>query len=149
MCCPTQKVVKTFALEANKLVDTSQEGTEGDQTLTSQVWQWTTFVDPLSKVTVDDPAQYTAEFKDDGSISAKADCNQGNGTFTAENDGKSSSGSIDIAIMAMTRAMCPPESLSDQFIQYLNEAAIYFFQDGNLYLDLPADSGTMTFSPAK
>jgi heat shock protein HslJ len=149
MCCPTKQVVKTYALEGDQLAEVSDEGTSGEQTLASQVWQWTTFVDPLSKTNVDNPAQYTVEFKDDGTVSAKADCNQANGTYTAENSGTGSSGSIDIEIMAMTRAMCPPESLSDQFIQYLNEAAIYFFQGENMYLDLPVDSGTMTFAPAK
>ena len=149
MCCPTKQVVKTFALEGDELAEIADDSTSEEQTLTGQVWQWTTFVDPLSRTNVDDPAQYTVEFKDDGSVSAKADCNQGNGTYTAEKSGTGSSGSIDIEIMAMTRAMCPPESLSDRFIQYLNEAAIYFFQDENLYMDLPADSGTMTFAPAK
>jgi heat shock protein HslJ len=148
MCCPTQEVVQTYTLDGDQLVEVSAKDIEGDQTLTGQVWQWTRFVDPLSETQVDEPAQYTVEFGDDGSISAKADCNQANGTYTV-NSGQGSSGSIDIEIMAMTRAMCPPDSLSDQFVQYLNEAAIYFFQDGNLYLDLPADSGTMTFSAAK
>jgi heat shock protein HslJ len=73
----------------------------------------------------------------------------GNGTYTAENDGRAPSGRIDIEIMAMTMAMCPPESLSDRFVQYLNEAAIYFYDGENLLFDLPADSGTMTFVPAK
>jgi heat shock protein HslJ len=149
MCCPTKQVVQTYALEGDQLVETSDAGAGGDQTLTGVVWQWISFVDPLNKTTIDDPAQYTVEFKADGSVSAKADCNQGSGTYTAENDGNASSGSIDIEIMAMTMAMCPPESLSDQFVQYLNEAAIFFYDGQNLGLDLPVDSGTMLFSPAK
>lgn len=149
MCCPTQPALKTYGLEGDQLVETLSTGARSGQSLTGTVWQWTTFVDPLSKLTVDDPAQYTVEFKADESVSAKADCNQGNGSYTAENNGKGPSGSIDIEIMAMTMAMCPPESLSDQFVQYLNQAAIYFFEGENLYLDLPADSGTMTFAPAK
>ncbi len=149
MCCPTQQTVQTYTLEGDQLVETSEAGAGGEPALTGVVWQWIAFSDPLSQLTVDDPTQYTVEFMTDGSVSAKADCNQGNGSYTAENDGKGSSGSIDIEIMAMTMAMCPPDSLSDQFVQYLNEAAIYFFEGKNLYLDLPADSGTMTFAPAK
>jgi heat shock protein HslJ len=145
MCCPTQQVVQSYALEGEQLVLTSS----GSPSLTGVVWQWTSFTDPLSKTTVDDPTLYTVEFRTDGSVSAKADCNQGNGTYTAEGGGSAPSGSIDIEIMAMTMAMCPPGSLSDQFVQYLNEAAIYFYDGENLGLDLPADSGTMLFSPAK
>jgi hypothetical protein len=37
--------------------------------------------------------------------------------------------------------------LSDQFIRSLNAAAIYFDQDGNLFIDLFADGGTMEFAP--
>jgi heat shock protein HslJ len=151
MCCPSQQVVQTYALEGDQLVQTSGtgEGEGGEQTLTGVVWQWTTFVDPLNTITVDDPAQYTVEFKTDGNVSAKADCNQGNGTYTVESSETASGGNIDIEIMAMTMAMCPPESLSDQFVQYLNEAVIYFYDGENLGLDLPVDSGTMLFAPAK
>ncbi len=149
MCCPTQQMVQTYALEGDQLVETSGTGASAEPALTGVVWQWIAFSDPLSKLTVDDPTQYTVEFRNDGSVSAKADCNQGNGSYTSENAGKGSSGSIDIEIMAMTRAMCPPESLSDKFVQYLNEAVIYFFDGENLYLDLPADSGTMSFVPAQ
>jgi len=153
MCCPTQHVVQTYVLQGDQLKQTSNEVSgstpSSGQSLTDVVWQWTTFVDPLSKTTVDDPAQYTVQFKTDGSVSAKADCNQGNGTYSAESDGNASSGSINIEIMAMTMAMCPPGSLSDQFVQYLNEAAIYFYEGENLGLDLPVDSGTMHFSPGK
>jgi hypothetical protein len=44
--------------------------------------------------------------------------------------------------------MCPPESRSDEFIKDLGAAAIYFFGDSNLFLDLKADGGTMEFAPA-
>jgi len=44
--------------------------------------------------------------------------------------------------------MCSPESRSDEFIKNLSSAAIYFFKDGNLFLDLMADGGTMELDPA-
>ena len=47
----------------------------------------------------------------------------------------------------MTLAACPPASRSDDFVKYLGSVAIYFFQDGNLFIDLMADGGTMQFSP--
>jgi uncharacterized lipoprotein YbaY len=45
-------------------------------------------------------------------------------------------------------AECEPDSLSDQFLQSLGVAAIPFFQDGKLYMDLFADGGTMRFGAA-
>jgi heat shock protein HslJ len=152
MCCPTQEVRVTFALEGNDLVETSREvlGSSGGaaQQLTGVLWKWTQFVDPLNRVTIDDPDKYTIEFMDNGQLSAGIDCNRGRGTYTAEASGTASSGTISIEILATTKALCPPGSLGDQFVQYLNQAAIYSFQDNRLLLDLPADSGTMIFEAA-
>ena len=107
------------------------------------VWQWVQFSDPSGPITIDDPSQYTAEFMADGKVHVKADCNMGNGTYTTEGN------SISIEIMAVTRAMCPPGSLSDQFLQNLNAASLYRLEGDNLMIDLQADSGTMEFAQAK
>jgi heat shock protein HslJ/predicted small secreted protein len=147
MCCPAQHVVQTYALQGDQLVQTSSQVVDGGsgerQELTGVVWQWVQFADPSGQITIDDPSQYTVEFKPDGKVHVKADCNMGNGTYTTE--GKS----ISIEIMAVTMAICPPGSLSDQFLQNLNAASLYFSEGDNLMIDLQADSGTMTFAPAK
>ncbi len=112
--------------------------------LTGVVWQWTEFTDPVDgMVPVDNPELYTAEFLTDGSVNVQADCNSGRGNYTADGS------NIAISELAMTRALCMPDSLSDDFVNYLGEAAIYFFEETNLFLDLPADSGTMMFAPAE
>lgn len=145
MCCPSQQVVQTYALQGDQLEQTSSEviGTAAGETgLTGIVWQWTQLVDPLTKITVDDPSRYTVEFLADGTVAVKADCNNGRGSYTTEGS------SISIEVLAMTRAQCPPDSKSDEFIANLNRAAIHFFEGENLYLDLPMDSGTLEFVPA-
>jgi len=48
-----------------------------------------------------------------------------------------------------TMVYCGDESSSDDFLKYLGFAAIYFFQDGNLLIDLMADGGTMGFTSAE
>jgi para-nitrobenzyl esterase len=48
----------------------------------------------------------------------------------------------------LTRAACPPGSLSDRYVRELERATIYFLKDGALFLDLPADSGTLRFERA-
>jgi len=145
MCCPTQHVVQTYALQGHELVQTSREvigAGSGETGLTGVVWQWVGFVDPLTKFTIDDPGQYTVEFLADGAVAVKADCNNGKGRYTTEGS------SITIEILATTRAICPPDSKSDEFITNLNQAAIYFFEGDNLFLDLPMDSGTLQLAPA-
>ena len=50
---------------------------------------------------------------------------------------------ITIEVTHSTRAMCPPESLEQAFIKDLNAAEVFFFSDGNLYIDLKYHQGTM------
>jgi len=113
----------------------------GSIELSGSSWQWIQMVTPVETVTVDNPANYLLQFMPEGLVSIQADCNSGNGTY--EVDGSS----VSINITSTTLALCPEGSLSDQFIRSLNAAAIAFEQDGNLFLDLFADGGTMEFAP--
>lgn len=103
---------------------------------------WVGFTDPDQQFSLENPENYTITFKDDGTVNIKADCNNASGSYSVDDS------SIQIEVGAMTRAMCLPESLSDEFITNLGYAAIYFFEDGNLYIDLMADGGTMEFALA-
>jgi heat shock protein HslJ len=108
-----------------------------DPELVGKVWKWYEFVDPVGETVVEDPDSYTVEFTAEGTVHIRADCNRSNGTVTADG------GQIDIEALAMTRAMCPPGSLSDDFVTALNAAALYSFDGNTLLLDLPMDSGTL------
>jgi len=46
-------------------------------------------------------------------------------------------------------AACPEGSLEDEFVRELSGAAIYFMKDGDLFINLKYDSGTMGFSKQK
>jgi len=111
--------------------------------LMGNTWQWEHFTDPAQEFKVDVPENYTLEFQEDGTVSIKADCNRAIGSYTIEDS------SISIEIGPVTKAMCLPDSRSDQFLKYLGFAAIYFFEDGQLLIDLIADGGTMVFNPSK
>lgn len=110
--------------------------------LAGVVWEWTGFLSmDGSTVTPDDPNHYTIEFLADGAIAVGADCNRGRGTYTRDGS------SVDLEVLALTRAMCPPESLSDDFIGYVNTVTSLVFADGQLHLALPMDGGILSFSP--
>jgi heat shock protein HslJ len=112
--------------------------------ITGQMWQWIEFTDPISGTQpVANPARYLIEFVPSGTVRVVADCNRGAGQHQVDG------ASLQITVQAMTRAMCAPGSLSDQFVQRLNAAAIWFVQDGDLFIDLFADSGTMRFTAAE
>ena len=52
---------------------------------------------------------------------------------------------ITLGPMALTRAACPEGSLSDRFAREVGRATSYFLMNGELFLELPVDSGTLRF----
>lgn len=106
------------------------------------VWQWQGFSDPAgAAITVEDPENYELVFWPDGTFSLKADCNVGGGTYEMDE------ASLSLELGPLTRAMCPPDSLSEDFIRKLGVVDAYNFDDdGNLVLNLMADGGEMTFA---
>jgi heat shock protein HslJ len=87
------------------------------------------------------PEDYTVEFLEDGGLVVQADCNRGRGQFTTTDDS-----GIEVSPIATTTAACPEGSIGNEFVQSLGNSVIYFFQDGDLFIDLAFDSGTMQFS---
>jgi heat shock protein HslJ/LysM repeat protein len=146
MCCPGQHVIKTYELQGDQLVEVSSEvvGPAGKPELIGTLWRWDqTAMNNGDKLVPDNPNNYTVEFFPDGRVSAQADCNRANGTYTVDGS------SISIEILQMTMAACPPGSLGDDFVKNLNEATIYFIEGKNLFVDLKFDSGTMKFSAVR
>ncbi len=109
--------------------------------VTSYPWLWTSFTSPVEQFDVENPENYVVIFNDDGTVNIKADCNNASGSYTVAGS------NLTIEVGPMTKAACPPESRSDQFVKYLGFAARYFFEDAQLYIDLFADGGTMVFAP--
>jgi heat shock protein HslJ len=145
MCCPTQQVIKTFELQGDQLVEISSqtlEETSATPQLVGPVWQWEqTLMNNGDRFIPDNPGNYTVQFLPDGTVAVQADCNQVGGSYTLDGS------RITIELGPSTMAACPEGSLSDQFLANLSAANIYFFNEGNLFIDLMFDSGTMRFSP--
>lgn len=110
--------------------------------LVGTVWEWTRFTTPVDTTEIADPTRYTIQFEDDGSAFIKADCNNVVATYTTDD-----TGAITIVPGPSTLAMCPEDSQDTLFVASLAAAARYFSYetDPNLFIDLTADSGTMTF----
>jgi len=131
------KVLARFAMHQEN------GSTEEEMKLSGPVWHWVqTLYNDDRKFTPADPANYTVQFREDGTISVRADCNQKGGIFSVSAGQKR----LSIEITHSTMAACPEGSLEDEFVRGLSAAAIYFFKDGNLYIDLKYDSGTMRLS---
>jgi heat shock protein HslJ len=146
MCCPTIEVKKRFAVQGNRLVISAEEAMAGESQITRTVWQWRqTLYNDDRKVVPPDPENYTVQFQDAGTLNVKADCNQKGGTYTYSPQERR----LSVEITHSTMASCPEGSLEDEFVRGLSAAAIYFIKEGDLYIDLMYDTGTMRFSEQK
>ncbi len=113
--------------------------------LTGVVWQWTEFQDTaeLNNLIVPNPANYTLQFNEDGSLNLVADCNTGSTTYVLDGNVLT----INMNTIAITRAMCAEDSLDTQFLAFLNDVrTMVITEDGQLVLNLFADAGNMLFA---
>jgi para-nitrobenzyl esterase len=117
---------------------------EAQTSLAGTSWQFVRFQGGDGRVQVpDDRAKYTVAFAANGSVSVRFDCNRGRGSWKSERPGL-----LLFGPMAMTRAMCPPGSLHDQFVKHWFYIRSYMIRGGRLYLALMADGGIYEFEPA-
>jgi para-nitrobenzyl esterase len=89
-----------------------------------------------------DGTDYVVEFEADGSVSILADCNRGRGSwaFTPPSG-------LEIGLLAMTRAQCPPDSLHDRFVSDLGHVRSFVMRDGRLFMATMADGAILEFAP--
>jgi heat shock protein HslJ len=108
-------------------------------------WEWARFDDTadLNNIVVPNPEDYTLTLWPDGTFSFRADCNVGSGTYELNG------GALSLVVGPTTRALCAPDSLSDTFISRLGQTGTYIMNgEGQLVLNLMADSGNMVFDSA-
>lgn len=110
-----------------------------DVELTGIVWQWVSTTTPAGEVAATDPARYAITFNADGTAGITADCNVGNAEYTAGEDG-----SLGITLGVSTLAFCE-NSQDTQFREGLAAAAVYYIDEGDLFIDLADGAGTMRF----
>jgi len=112
------------------------------QDLLGKTWQWVETITPVEKIMVPDQARYTILLMGGGKLQARFDCNRGGGAY------KISEGKLSFGPLLSTRMACPPGSLDGPYMRDLQRVVSFFVQDGDLYLELPVDSGTMRFRRA-
>ena len=111
-------------------------------TITDIVWQWKSVTTkPTGETTtVSDPQNYTITFREDGTLSGKADCNSFSGTYSQESG-------FSIKLGASTMAYCGEASLDQQYLELLS-AVVAGGPDGqgNLALENAGGEKRMLFT---
>jgi heat shock protein HslJ len=75
-------------------------------------------------VAVAEPSRYRVEFRNDGRIAVRADCNVCAAQYSLD------SPRLHIGPLACTRVACPADSLDDRYINALEQATTVSFEDG-------------------
>jgi len=135
------KQIETELKSGTRLFPEAERSTDSRRVL-NKTWQWELTITPVEKIDVPNPERHTILLTAEGKVQARFDCNRGGGNYEI------SSGKLSFGPLLSTRMACPPDSLDSQFMKDLQRVTSFFLQDGNLYLELPFDSGTMKFRPA-
>jgi|GEM_PF-2547452 len=105
----------------------------------NKTWQWEATVTPVERIEVPAPERYTVLLEDGGNVQARFDCNNGGGEY------RIAAGTLTFGPLFATRMACPEGSLDAPFMRDLQRVESFFVENGQLYLELPYDSGTMRF----
>lgn len=96
----------------------SESDSASGDSITGVVWQWETVTnkDTNEITTVPNPENYTIEFREDGTFTGKADCNQIAGTYSTDSG-------FSITLGPSTLAFCGEASLDTVYLDLLNNVA--------------------------
>lgn len=118
---------------------TSSARSHDPQAVVGKTWQWQGTVTPVEKINVTQPERYTLYFDEKGRVQARFDCNRGGGAYQI------SEGKLSFGALMSTRMACPEDSLDYTYMKQLKDVNSFFLEGDSLYLELPADSGTLQF----
>ena len=149
LCCPYKTEAVTFVIKpdgANFLLvpeSKTQSGLVENQAsetkLENTVWRWQKSESATGKITVEKPENYQIEFKANGKIGVKADCNGGGGSYTTEDN------NISFARIFTTKIFCGEKSLDSRFLRGLESARSFRVEGNTLSIGSEGENGTMKF----
>lgn len=90
-----------------------------------------------------EPGLYTMALNADGTASFRLDCNRGFGKWQSESGGAANSGTISISDIGVTKALCPPGSISDQVTANLSRFNSFELTEARLILS--AENGAIVY----
>jgi heat shock protein HslJ len=147
---PDEQQATALYADAHVLVDTFRllpsagRAVPLTPSLVGPTWAWIGLVGtaPASQFVVPDPQHYTLRLTALGTYDAQADCNLLSGRYTLQGS------SLTLEPGPTTLAVCPPPTLSDQYVLLLGQVESYGFEGPQLVLTLQGGAGRMTFRAA-
>lgn len=105
--------------------------------LENTIWRWESSQNSRNKLTVDKPENYRIEFKSNGELGMKADCNGGGGNYEA------SGNDLKISSLIRTQMFCGERSHDTRFVRGLENAQSFSIEGDTLTIKSAND--TMKF----
>ncbi len=143
--------VETAAAESPQpaVADGAAEATQTDEARGSKLagtsWRLVRIMSMDDRVyEPDDASKYTLTLDADGMVAVMADCNRGTGTWISASASQLRFGTIATTI---TKAPCPPGSLSEKYKAQFQWVRSYRMEDGHLFLATIADGSIMELEP--
>jgi hypothetical protein len=104
-------------------------------------WTWKKFNNPVEAVDIAETAGLSLLISRNGTVTVNsAACGEAYGTYSSAGIGNIS---FDIDDSSWT---CADYSPAGRFVDYLNQATSWSFNNGSMLVELPADGGTMVFA---
>ena len=104
-------------------------------------WLWTQTLMSDGALTVPEQADaFQITFGEEGAFSTTTDCNTSTGSYSVDGN------QITIQLGAMTMMACPDGTQEAAYLRDLGNVQSFLFADGNLMMELPFDSGGMSFA---
>jgi len=115
-----------------------------ESALTDKTWQLVRIMSMDDTESVpDDRSLYTLRLNSGGDAQIRADCNRTFGDWTSQSPGK-----LEFGMLGATKALCPPNSLHDDYLAQFPWVRSYVTKDGHLFLATMADGSIIEFEPA-
>ena len=108
--------------------------------LVATQWFWTKLAPPGGAIDIDTPSNYTLDFRSDGSLLIKADCNRAAGSFTVDG------AKLSIKLGPTTLAACPGGSRGEELLQLLGKTERFAIAGEMLILILNNET-SLAFNP--
>ncbi len=102
------------------------------------LWRWEGMA-PATGLVIGQPDRYTLDIQSGGKALVRADCNKLSASYKM--DGRA----MSIKLGSAARSACEAGSLADRFLKMLETTVGQRARGENLFLDLPADGGSLRF----
>ncbi|WP_345987115.1 META domain-containing protein [Sulfurimonas sp. HSL1-2] len=132
-----------FLTACSQYHDTKKRNANDDGGLfTGRTWEWIATETISGRLVSAVPERYTVRFDAVGGVQARLDCNRGGGSYTIEDD------TLRLGRLFATKMACGPDSQDRRFVRDLMRVHSFRLEEGNLYLELSGEGGTMMFRAA-